>query len=153
MDPGTCSLRRAGAPTTYPRHNIPHLLLTGVGHEVEQGHVLVAAGLRVGDAREAVQLEAERVAALAPVHVVAEGEDDLQHLAQSLTALDLLAGLQDGPHLGPDLRQPDGELLLVVEGAQPLLVVGDPAHVAVIWSRTSYLAANVYVAAALGSIL
>jgi hypothetical protein len=31
-------------------------------------------------------------------------------------------------NLGPDLRQPDGELLLVVEGAQTLLVVGDPAH-------------------------
>ncbi len=31
-------------------------------------------------------------------------------------------------NLGPDLGQPDGELLLVVEGAQTLLVVGDPAH-------------------------
>jgi len=145
--------RQQLTPATLYLLKKPHLLLTGVGHEVEQGHVLVAAGLRVGNAREAVQLEAERVAALAPVHVVAEGEDDLQHLAQSLTALNLLAGLQDGPHLGPDLRQPDGELLLVVEGAQPLLVVGDPAHVAMIWSSTSYLAANAYGAAALGSIL
>jgi hypothetical protein len=76
-----------------------HLLLAGVGHEVEQGHVLVAAGLGVGDAREAVELEPERVAALAPVHVVPEREDDLQHLAQSLAALNLLARLQHPRHL------------------------------------------------------
>ncbi len=66
---------------------------------MEQGHVLVAAGLGVGDAREAVQLESERVAALAAVHVVPEREDDLQHLAQSLAALDLLARLQHPRHL------------------------------------------------------
>jgi hypothetical protein len=66
---------------------------------VEQGHVLVAAGLGVGDARKAVELEAERVAALTPVHVVPEGEDDLQHLAQSLAALNLLARLQHPRHL------------------------------------------------------
>ncbi len=66
---------------------------------MEQGHILVAAGLGVGDAREAVQLEAERVAALAAVHVVPEGENDLQHLAQSLAALNLLARLQHPRHL------------------------------------------------------
>ncbi len=66
---------------------------------MEQCHVLVAAGLGVGDAREAVQLEAERVAALAPVHVVPERENDLQHLAQSLAALNLLARLQHPRHL------------------------------------------------------
>jgi hypothetical protein len=69
-----------------------HLLLAGVGHEVEEGHVLVAAGLGVRDARETVELEAERVAALAAVHVVAKGEDELEHLAEALAALDLLAG-------------------------------------------------------------
>ena len=93
---------------------------------MEEGHVLVAAGLGVGNPGEAVELEAERVAALAPVHVVAKGQDDLQHFAEALAALDLLAGLQHPHHLGPHLRQPDGELLLVVEGAQPLLVVRDP---------------------------
>ncbi len=66
---------------------------------MEQCHVLVAAGLGVGDAREAVELEAERVPALAAVHVVPKGEDDLQHLAQSLTALNLLARLQHPRHL------------------------------------------------------
>jgi hypothetical protein len=104
-----------------------YLLFAGVGHEVEEGHVLVAAGLGVGNPGEAVQLEAERVAALAPVHVIAEGEDDLQHLAEPLAPLHLLAALQYGLDLGPDLRQPDGELLLVVEGAEPLLVMRDPA--------------------------
>ena len=83
------------APIALRRY-VADLLLASVGHEVEQGHVLVAAGLGVRDAGETVELEAEGVAALAPVHVVAEGEDDLQHLAKALAALHLLAGLQHG---------------------------------------------------------
>jgi hypothetical protein len=92
--------REAEPDPEDPQHcKKTHLLLAGVGHEVEQGHVLVAAGLGVGDAREAVELEAEGVAALTAVHVVPEREDDLQHLAQSLAALHLLARLQHPRHL------------------------------------------------------
>ena len=61
---------------------------------MEQGHVLVAAGLGIRYPRQAVQLEAQSVPPLAPVHVVPEGEDDLQHLAEPLAALHLLAALQ-----------------------------------------------------------
>ena len=78
---------------------------------------------------EAVELEADRVTALAAVHVVAKGQDELQHLFEALAALHLLAGLQHGLHLGPDLGQPDVELFLVVQSAQPLFVVGDPENV------------------------
>ena len=68
-------------------------------------------------------------ALLAGVHVVAKGQDELQHLFEALAALHLLAGLQHGLHLGPDLGQPDVELFLVVQSAQPLFVVGDPENV------------------------
>ena len=54
-----------------------HLLLAGAGHEVEEGHALVAAGLGVSDPGETRQLEAHGVAPLASVHVVSKGEDEL----------------------------------------------------------------------------
>ena len=57
---------------------------------MEQGHVLVAAGLGVGNPGETVELEADGVAALAAVHVVAKGQDQFQHLAQTLAPLHLL---------------------------------------------------------------
>ena len=100
-----------------------YLLVTSVRHEVEESHVLVAARLRVRDPGQRVQLEAVRVAPLAPVHVVAKGEDQLEDLLQPLAALHLLRRLQHGLDLGAELVQPDCELLLVVESPQALLVV------------------------------
>ena len=90
---------------------------------MEESHVLVAARLRVRDPGQRVQLEAVRVAPLAPVHVVAKGEDQLEDLLQPLAALHLLRRLQHGLDLGAELVQPDCELLLVVESPQALLVV------------------------------
>ena len=82
---------------------------------MQESHVLVAARLCVRDPRQRVQLEAVGVAPLAAVHVVAEGEDQLQHPLQPLAPLHLLRGLQHRLNLGAELVQPDGELLLVVE--------------------------------------
>ncbi len=62
---------------------------------------------------------------LIPIHVVSKGQDELQHFLQPLTSLDLFGGLQHSLNFGLDLGVPDVELLLVVKGAQPLLVVSD----------------------------
>ena len=100
-----------------------YLLVTSVRHEVEESHVLVATRLRVRDPGQRVQLEAVCVAPLAPVHVVAKGEDQLEDLLEPLAALHLLRRLQHGLDLGTELVQPDCELLLVVKSPQALLVV------------------------------
>ena len=103
-----------------------HLLLAGAGNEVQQGDALVAAGLGVRDPRQAVQLEAHGVAALAAVHVVSEREDKLQHSPQTLASLNFFASLQNSQNFWFNFIVPDIELLLVVKRAQPLLVVSDP---------------------------
>ena len=69
------------------------------------------------------ELETVGRAFLHAVHVVAEGEDQLEDLLQPLAALHLLRRLQHGLDLGAELVQPDCELLLVVESPQALLVV------------------------------
>ena len=61
---------------------------------MEEGDVLVAARLGVRDPRQAEELEPHGVAPLAPVHVVAEGQDDLQHPLQPLAPLHLLGTLE-----------------------------------------------------------
>ena len=103
-----------------------HLLLAGAGNEVQQRDALVAAGLGVRDPRQAVQLEAHGVAALAAVHVVSEREDKLQHSPQTLASLNFFASLQNSQNFWFNFIVPDIELLLVVKRAQPLLVVSDP---------------------------
>ena len=95
-----------------------YLLVTGVRNVVQERHVLVAAGLCVRYPRQAGQLEPHRVSPLAPVHVVPEGQDQLQHLLEPLAPLDLLGGLQHGLELGLYLAEPHLELLLVVQGPQ-----------------------------------
>ena len=94
---------------------------------MEQGHALVAAGLGVGDPSEARQLEAHGIAPLAPVHVVTEGEDELQHPPQPLASLNLLARLEDCQYFWFDLIIPDIELLLIMESSQSLFVMRYPA--------------------------
>ena len=94
---------------------------------MEQGHALVAAGLGVGDPGEARQLEAHGIAPLAPVHVVTEGEDELQHPPQPLASLNLLARLEDCQYFWFDLIVPDIELLLIMESSQSLFVMRYPA--------------------------
>ena len=54
-----------------------------------------------------------------PVHVVSEGQDELQHLLQPLASLDLFGSLQNGLDLGLDLAEPNVEFLLVVKCSQP----------------------------------
>lgn len=104
-----------------------HLLLAGAGHEVEEGHALVAAGLCVSDPGETRQLEAHGVSPLASVHVVSKGEDELQHPPQPLASLNLLTRLEDSQDFWFDLIVPDVELLLVMERSQSLLVMRYPA--------------------------
>ena len=64
-----------------------------------------------------------------PVHVVSKGQDDLQHPLEPLAPLHLLGALEHGLDLWLDLREPDVELLLVVQRPQPLLVVSYSAIV------------------------
>ena len=54
---------------------------------MEERHVLVAAGLGVGDPSQAVQLEAHRVPPLSSVHVVSKSQDEFQHPFKSFTPL------------------------------------------------------------------
>ena len=103
-----------------------HLVLTGGGYEVQQSHALVTARLRVSDPRQAVQLEPHSITPLASVHVVPEGEDELQHPSETFTSLNLLAGLQDCQYFWFDLVVPDVELLLVMQGSQSLFIVCYP---------------------------
>ena len=101
-------------------------MLTGGGHEVEESHALVTAGLGVSDPRQAVQLEAHSIAPLATVHVVPEGEDQFQHPPETLASLNFLASLQDGQYFWFDLVVPDVELFLVMQSSQSLFVVCYP---------------------------
>ena len=101
-------------------------MLAGCGYKVEESHALVTAGLRVSDPSQAVQLEPNSVAPLSPVHVVPEGEDELQHSSETFTSLNLLAGLQDCQYFWFDLVIPDVELLLVMQGSQSLFIVCYP---------------------------
>ena len=105
---------------------VAHLLLAGAGNEVQQGDALVAAGLGVRDPRQAVQLEAHGVAALAAVHVVSEREDKLQHSPQTLASLNFFASLQNCQYFWFDLIVPDVEFLLVMQGSQSLFIVCYP---------------------------
>ena len=93
---------------------------------MKKRHVLVATGLGIRDPRQAVQLEAQRVAPLAPVHVVAKSQDQLEHPLQSFASLDLFRRLEHRKNLRFDLVQPDGKLLFVMQGAQSLLVMRYP---------------------------
>ena len=93
---------------------------------MEESHALVTAGLGVSDPRQAVQLEAHSIAPLAAVHVVPEGEDELQHPSETFTSLNLLAGLQDCQYFWFDLVVPNVELLLVMQGSQSLFIVCYP---------------------------
>ena len=101
-------------------------MLTGGGYEVKEGHALVTAGLRVSDPSQAVQLEPNSVAPLSPVHVVSEGEYELQHPPETFTSLNFLARLQDGQYFWFDLVVPDVELFLVMQSSQSLFVVCYP---------------------------
>lgn len=101
-------------------------MLTGGGYEVKEGHALVTAGLRVSDPSQAVQLEPNSVAPLSPVHVVPEGEYELQHPPETFTSLNFLARLQDGQYFWFDLVVPDVELFLVMQSSQSLFVVCYP---------------------------
>ena len=101
-------------------------MLTGGGYEVQQSHALVTARLRVSDPRQAVQLEPHSITPLASVHVIPEGEDELQHPSETFTSLNLLAGLQDCQYFWFDLVVPDVELLLVMQGSQSLFIVCYP---------------------------
>ena len=101
-------------------------MLTSAGHEMEKSHTLVAAGLGVRYPRQTVQLEPHSVAPLAPVHVVPEGQDQLQHPPQTFTPLNFFAGLQDRQYFWLDLIVPDIELLFVMQGPQSLFIVRYP---------------------------
>ena len=103
-----------------------HLVLTGGGHEVQEGHALVTAGLGVGYPRQTVQFEPDSIPPLAPVHVVTERQDQLQHSSQPLTALNFFAGLQDCQYFWLDLIIPNVELFLVMQRSQSLFIVCYP---------------------------
>ena len=105
-----------------------YLVFTSICHEVKKGHVLVAAGFSISYPCQTIELEPQSVPSLSPVHIVAEGQDELQHLPEPFTPLDFLASLQDSLDLWSDLSQENVELLLVMEGSQPLLVVGNPGN-------------------------
>ena len=101
-------------------------MLTGGGYEVKESHALVTAGLRVSDPRQTVKLEPNSIAPLSSVHVVSEGEDQLQHPSKTFTSLNFLAGLQDGQYFWFDLVIPYVELFLVMQGSQSLFIVCYP---------------------------
>ena len=101
-------------------------MLTGGGYEVQESHTLVTARLRVSDPGQAVQLEPHSITPLSSVHVVPEGEDQLQHPSETFTSLYFLAGLQDCQYFWFDLVVPDVELLLVMQGSQSLFIVCYP---------------------------
>ena len=93
---------------------------------MQESHTLVTARLGVRDPGQAVQLEPHSITPLSSVHVVPEGEDQLQHPPETFTSLNLLAGLQDCQYFWFDLVIPDVELLLVMQGSQSLFVVCYP---------------------------
>lgn len=91
---------------------------------VQQRRALGAGRLGVGEPIERGQPEAAGVATgVAAVHVVAQGEDELEKPSEPARAGHLPRGLQDRAHARRQLRDARRELLLVVQRAQPLLVV------------------------------
>ena len=101
---------------------------------VQESGALWRRWLGVGETVEAGDAEADSVATLAAVHVVAQRQNDLEQLLELLAARHFLGRLHDGRDLGLDLADRHSELLLVEQRVQPLLVVSYPARSTVsIW--------------------
>ena len=105
---------------------VAYLVLAGAGDKMQQCHALVAAWLGISDSCQTVQLEADSVASLSPVHVVTEGQDQLQHSSQSFAALNFFAGLENRQNFWFDFIVENVELFLVMQCPESLLIMGDP---------------------------
>eukprot|EP00047_Mylnosiga_fluctuans_P004774 m.236556 g.236556 ORF g.236556 m.236556 type:complete len:946 (-) comp12989_c0_seq1:123-2960(-) len=107
--------------------HVGELLRDGVRDKVQHG-LLAVRGLGVQQTLEGRQLEAVRGAALGAVHVVAEGQNDLEQLLEAAAVDHGLARLQHAVDLRPDglhqlVEEPD-----VRHHAQPALVALDLEH-------------------------